>query len=110
MSLPSFNFRSFTVTDIRECLENSGYITTDSEWEFADDAEAFKYIGYSDGNHRFLVGLVNDQSTDESDTFMATRLYFNLNHDGKLCADYGGTVEKEGTYEEITTYIDVTCN
>lgn len=109
MALPKIDFRSFTVDDIRECLENHGYATTDQEFEVANDG-AFKYIGvnHTNGFHRYLVGFEDDENTEQ---YYVSRVFVSFHNClGTFVAEYGGTPECEGTREEIDEYIERICN
>ncbi|RWZ87288.1 MAG: hypothetical protein EO766_12245 [Hydrotalea sp. AMD] len=103
MALYQFDFKSFTVDDIRECLENYGYTTTDAEFEAASEEGLFKYIGFGGGFHRYLVGF------EEDSEYRIQKIYLELDHIGKLTADYG-VLMKSGTLDEMKEYIDKTFN
>lgn len=110
MALPTIDFRSFTVADIRECLDNGGYITTDKEFEVAENG-AFKYIGYSSGGaHRYLVGFVDDSCDDEC--YLVSRVFVEFDaKQGKFVADYSGVPDiSECTEDEMTNFIEKICN
>lgn len=109
MALPTVDFRSFTIADIRECLGNAGYLTTDREFEIADDG-AFKYIGYNNkGNHRYLLGFVDDDTDGEQ--YLVSRIFVDFDAaSGTFHAEYSGMPEYQGTRDEIDEYIEKICN
>ncbi len=103
-TLPIINFEEFDVDNIIECLENSGYICNPTEFQPAKDG-LFKYIGYSNNCHRFLIGFEND-----TEPYLVTRLFITLGLGGKLTAEYRGEPEFEGTLEEAEEYVEKRCN
>lgn len=114
MAVPDIDFRSFTVADIRKCLQNNGYNTDDSEFEVAENG-AFKYIGYcsSIGSHRYLIGFVDDASLfGEDEMYIISRIYVDFNARlGKFVADYSGVPDKQlCTKAELDTYLEQVCN
>jgi len=105
MSLP--NFREFTINDVRQCLENNGYLTKASEYKFAWDNDYFKYIGVADGKARYLVGFESDQ--DES--MYVSVVFVMIGNSGTLVADYSAMPVFESENEdEIAAYIENRCN
>ncbi len=111
MALPVIDFRSFSVADIRECLENNGYLTADSEFDVAESG-AFKYIGHSNGQFQYLMGFVDDcrDLVDDDEMYIVSRIFVNLNPRGKLIAEYSGYPAKHGNRAGIDEYINKTCN
>jgi hypothetical protein len=103
MSQVQIKFRDWTIQDLRDCLDATGYIDNSEEWEWTIDNDAFKYIGFYDNNHKFLVGL------EVEGEFLASICYIGLGVNG-LEADWGGCPVKEGTEEEILEYIENRCN
>ncbi len=111
--LPTINFREFKVDHIIECLENCGYIIDKSEFEFAEESEAFKYIGFSNQYHRYLIGFKDEENTDpesEEDQYLVSVVLVWLDHEGKLVADYSGMPVCTGSLETVLTYIETRCN
>lgn len=109
--LPTINFREFKVDHIIECLENCGYIIDNSEFEFADE-EAFKYIGFSNQYHRYLIGFKDEENIDldGEDQYLVSVVLVGLDHNGNLVADYSGMPVCTGSLETVLSYIELRCN
>lgn len=106
MSLPTIDFRKFTVDDIKECLENSGYTYQRYEFDFARDDGAFKYLGYSDHQYRFLIGF----EADEEEKYLVSIVWIGLGMNGNLVGEFSGCPVYEGDYEGALEYIEKRCN
>lgn len=107
MAIPTLDVRNFNLDDVIECLENSGYIINPKEFSFARDDDAFKYNGYINNQHKFLVGFESDSTEEE---FYITKVFIGLSPTGGLCADYAGCPSFTGTYDEALAYVERTCN
>lgn len=107
MAIPKLDMKNLSVDDVMECLETSGYIIDKKEFSFARDDGAFKYNGYGNNQHRFLIGFESD---DKQDEFYITKVFVGLGPSGELCADYGGTFVFEGSYDDALAYVERTCN
>ena len=106
MSLPVFNFREFTVSELKECLNNAGYLTNNIEFEVAEDG-AFKFIGCSNGTYRYLVGF---ESTVVDEEYLVSTLFVSLGNQGLMVAEYGGCPVFEGSYDGMMEFIENKCN
>ena len=97
--LPVINYADFTVQDIRTCLENAGYITTNKEFEVAQEDGAFKYVK---GN-MFLVGFYDDMI---GDNYIVGELFVDYCTKKHLwTAEYSGCPKMEGTLDEVIAFI-----
>ncbi len=110
MDLKGFNLRNLTLKDVRQCLENAGYMTTDKEFRLASDCELFKYIGCRDGQARYLVAFEDEDSPKEGNMFV-TIIFVSVGASGCLVGDYAGGVSFESTdIHAIQEYIEERCN
>jgi hypothetical protein len=106
-NLAGFNVRDFTLTDLVQCLVNSGYVTTMQEVAFANDNNLFKYMGNSESGHKFLVGYDDGVESE----YMACMVFVTLGKNGLLCAEYAGMpVFETDDLVALTTYIEQRCN
>lgn len=101
--------RDKTIADIRSYLEEGGYLTTDEEFDFTTEYDAFKYLGYiPDGKHRYLIGIYNE---DETPPYLATFVYVFLGSNGNLAAEYAAVPCREFySGDDLLTYIEKRCN
>lgn len=107
MAIPKLDMRNLSLDDVIECLENSGYIINQKEFGFARDDDAFKYNGYINNQHKYLVGFESDSTEGE---YYITKVFVGLGPSGELCADYAGCPSFTGTYDEALAYVERTCN
>ena len=109
MAQAQFDIRNWTLQDLRDCLDATGYIDQPEEWEFASDNDAFKYIGFSDHHHKFLVGFFDADADDLEQEAYASICFVGLSPTG-LHADWGGCPVKFGMLDEVLKYIEERCN
>lgn len=90
-----------TVDQIVQALNNYGYLTLNSEFEFAHKNSAYKHLGfdYKYNRHKYLIGLDNEEQ------FCATIIFVFLGPEGNLCGDYAGVPCFEGTEQQVLDYI-----
>lgn len=100
--------RDVTITDIKQYMENNGHSFSNSDFAFAIDNDAFKYIGYGDRTHRFLIAFADDETEGN---YYVSVVHVTLGWNGKLCADFGGNPIFESTDEEdVLKFIEQKCN
>lgn len=104
--------RNTTIEQLREYLENNGYLTEPNEFEFAEQG-AFKYIGFDSqsNQHKFLVGFEDTTAYFEGGAqYYITMVFVSLGYDGLIVGEYAGVPIFEGTEEQCLKYCDERCN
>lgn len=100
--------RDVTIADIKQYLNNEGVVLADSDFAFAEEHDALKYIGYVPHHHRFLIAFEDDEN--EGNLYVSI-VYVWLGRNGKLCADFGGNpVFESADKAAIMEYIEERCN
>ena len=94
---------NFGVTEIRQCLHNAGYETTDAEFKFAHENDLLQF-SKRDGNKFKFVIAFEDQTY--SNCALITTLFVHLNQEGLLIADYGAFPIFEGTIDSEINRFD----
>ena len=103
------DIRKFDLDQVKECIENEGYILDHTEFEFAADG-AFKYVGFYNNHHKFLIGFESENGSTDSPLYMITTVHVGLNASGGLSADYSGCTLFEGSYDDAMDFVEKTCN
>lgn len=106
MAIPSIDVRTFDVDDIIICLENQGYTIDQNNFDFARDG-AFKYNGYSNGHHKYLIGFQSDTNKNE---YEVSRVFIGFNHLGEIATEHAGCIQFVGSYDGALDYIQRTYN
>jgi hypothetical protein len=100
--------RNVTIDDIKTYLNNNGLYVGKHDFDFAEDNDAVKYIGFSEHNHRYLVAFHDDE---DDNNFYASIIYVSLGVNGDIVADYGGAPVFESTdHDAVINYILARCN
>lgn len=100
--------RDKTIDDIFQYLHNTGILMEKKDFKFARDNDAFKYVGYGNHQHRYLVAFEDDEQEGH---YYVSRVYVDLGANGLICADFSGQPEFESTsIDEIMQYIEKVCN
>lgn len=100
--------RSVTIDDIKSYLNNNGLYVGDHDFDFAEDNDAFKYIGYSEHHHRYLVAF-HDEENDNN--FFVSIIFVKLGVTGDIVADYGGApVFESADHDDVINYVLARCN
>jgi hypothetical protein len=104
--------REVTLENIVDYLTNGGLTSSIEEFEFADDNDAFKYIGYSwqGRSHQFLVGTFDEENNSGIADHYVSVIHVYLGANGLLCADYSGCPVFDGSADEVLAYIEKRCN
>lgn len=98
--------RNATTTDIKRYLLNEGLNVGEHDFEFADEYDAFKYLGYKNNAHYFLAAF----SDGETKQWYASLILVFLGRSGEICADYPGVPEFEtDDPEEVIKYVQERC-
>lgn len=91
------NVTKFTLDTLIECYKNAGYEVPANEVRFFKASKYVKYIS-KNHSHQFVVMMEDDGNSDE---FYISNFYVELNSEGKLVAEPGGTPSFSGTEEEV---------
>ena len=104
------NFRTITLIQLIALLNETGYVSLESEFAFARDNDCFKYIGCANGQARYLVGMEEDEGNGDLPPYYVSCIYVSIGHD-KLEAEYSSMpVFHAGEVEEIQAYMEKRCN
>jgi hypothetical protein len=102
-----FNPREATVDDVIKFLDNTGFRFGISEFDAARDNDWFKYIGFKNHQHCYLIGFEDDDTVDNN---YVSIVFVGLDREGNLSADFGGCPVFESTDPDaIGEYIKQRC-
>ena len=100
--------RHKSINDIYDYFTNGGLIIGLDSFDFAKEYDLFKYIGYSNGHHRYLIGFEDEEN--EGNVYVSM-VFVNLGSNGHICADFGGCPIFETTnLDDLIAYVEKRCN
>lgn len=81
------NLAAATIDDIKQLLNDTGYVTTDKELSFARDNDLFKFVGVKNGHAVYLVGFEDE---DENEGMYVSKVFVSISKTGTLEAEWAG--------------------
>ena len=107
LSSPLVEFDQLSIHDIKTCLDNAGYIIGKKDYAWAEDNDAFKYIGFTKDNAFYAVGYEDTEGClKDGHTHYVGFVYVFLATDGRLHAEYGGAPVYEGSEQACLLFIE----